>query len=419
MFLQAMKFSSFAAVSCFVSLTFSSMAHAQKGSGTSGGGSLTGLQVKKLFSQGISEVQSSLFASQFPELAANLKGLDLAGTLDNAKVEMTDQEIDVDIGNGQTQPSAASFDKVTHTILVNQEKVDHAPNLTIIESLGIHEVLGLLSLESTGVYTYSEKYLEMNGFHCHSNLCMNTPSAVFNADSAAEMFQFAAIPHANDVVGEYLPVHSVQVGNFINDLYLVTESNPNGTTIFEKKDYEHDVFYAERKSNSRFGKGGIWYSDETALFTFSNSSNDFGTPVTQVSIQAVKKASSSSVDLGNTQGPYIVDVSPDGTHFGMIRNMNDLREKKYGEVPTNSYSCRELNNKNLLCQVSAGDLPKVVKRSATPGADCDSVDRGGFAIVSLGLSSALIHCYDEYAPVTTGSVSNGPLAGYVLLKKIQ
>lgn len=101
-------------------------------------------------------------------------------------------------------------------------------------------------------------------------------------------------------------------------------------------------------------------------------------------------------------------------------------------APTNSYECRVLSNKNLLCQVSGGFIDKQVLESASKVCHQDGGDQvaigiftGGIwtvinAIHSLPVPDGYDHCdATKYAAATTGAVTKGDVSGYILLKKLQ
>lgn len=99
-----------------------------------------------------------------------LNKLDLWSTVVNVKVFTTDQDLYVDTGHSLQSSVALTF-PAKNAIYVNSKRWSAISLAKEKEALALHEILILFGLETTGVYTYSQIYLEQLS-NCDYNICL-------------------------------------------------------------------------------------------------------------------------------------------------------------------------------------------------------------------------------------------------------
>ena len=97
-------------------------------------------------------------ASQFPDLNGKIMATPLRSQLDQVQVLVVEDELYVEAA-GERQISAALNDPKKMLILVNHFRLRLMTDPIVQKSLAVHEVLGLVGLESTGRYPISSNYL--------------------------------------------------------------------------------------------------------------------------------------------------------------------------------------------------------------------------------------------------------------------
>lgn len=102
----------------------------------------------------------------FPQL----KGINLGKILEETNVLVSSTPLSVKFSGIKQEVTAVNF-KNPFTILVNEKRWLAIKKDAIKEALALHELLGLVEIEKTGVYFISKNYLAKNGIHCTDGLC--------------------------------------------------------------------------------------------------------------------------------------------------------------------------------------------------------------------------------------------------------
>ena len=128
------------------------LAHAKtSGRETGNGGNDVALEFSELTLEAIQEVESD------QELINILKGVHLKKVLKGAVVLMVEDSLTVKKGDITQEVTAINYSS-PDTILINEARWKHMRNKISKKTLGLHEVLGLAGLESTGDYRISAVY---------------------------------------------------------------------------------------------------------------------------------------------------------------------------------------------------------------------------------------------------------------------
>ncbi len=101
-----------------------------------------------------------------------LKGKDLGKVVEKAQILVSSTSLFLEI-NGIKQESTAVNFKDPLTIVISEKRWANIKENAIKEALALHELLGLVGVEKTGVYFISKKYLIKNGVICSEGLCEN------------------------------------------------------------------------------------------------------------------------------------------------------------------------------------------------------------------------------------------------------
>lgn len=101
-----------------------------------------------------------------------LKGKDLGKVVEKAQILVSSTSLFLEI-NGIKQESTAVNFKNPLTIVINEKRWANIKEDAIKEALALHELLGLVGVEKTGVYFISKNYLMKNGVICSEGLCEN------------------------------------------------------------------------------------------------------------------------------------------------------------------------------------------------------------------------------------------------------
>lgn len=149
-------------VLCFSSQSFAG------GKVIGNGGDSRALEFIQSARQAILEIKKD--ETLYPEL----KSIDLEAQLN--KTEVLISEVPVYSLKGELRQFSTAINyRDPDTIVVYGPQWDNTKNTLIRRALALHEVLSLASLEDTGVYTISQKYLAKNGITCLSGVCENLP----------------------------------------------------------------------------------------------------------------------------------------------------------------------------------------------------------------------------------------------------
>jgi hypothetical protein len=126
------------------------------------------------FTQAANSALAVLEASPatFPEIV----GAHLDTVIAKAKVLISDAPLTVE-ENGVTQESVAVNYPSTQTVVINRSRWEAIATYDVKSAVALHEILGLKGIESTGVYTISQRYLQVTGTACDTGVCANLISA--------------------------------------------------------------------------------------------------------------------------------------------------------------------------------------------------------------------------------------------------
>jgi hypothetical protein len=133
------------------------------------GGDPQELEFRDAANDAISRVTAD--RANFPELA----NLNLMATLKSTLIKPTNEPLSAIANIGVDDPAAINF-KNPNIIYLNRPRWQGILRSEIRQALALHELLGLVGLERTGVYTISERYLELSGIHCKQLICASIPN---------------------------------------------------------------------------------------------------------------------------------------------------------------------------------------------------------------------------------------------------
>lgn len=129
------------------------LALANNGPITSGGGDEVALEFTQAFRNAYQEIQAN-----HPDLAAQLNGQDLEAAMKRASLFVVEQTLKVEY-QGIQQESVATNTPASGWILINRYRWQQIRQQRIREAVALHEVASLLELEGTGRYPISSAYL--------------------------------------------------------------------------------------------------------------------------------------------------------------------------------------------------------------------------------------------------------------------
>jgi hypothetical protein len=128
--------------------------HKKLGGGDAGGGNSLAIRFMALTSQGIYGLKEN-------QLPPGITKQRLLKTLSEAKILITQNDLFVeDKESGILQLSEAINFPTLKTIVLNEKSLRQITDTQLLQSLGIHEILSLLGLESTGRYQLSHQKFE-------------------------------------------------------------------------------------------------------------------------------------------------------------------------------------------------------------------------------------------------------------------
>lgn len=125
-------------------------AHAWK---ESGGGDSTGMSFKQSFSTAMKTLLRAHALSPFDYNR-------ILSYADSVRVISTDETLNAE-ANESYQSSVALNDRAKNLITVNRAGWKAITDPRVREAIALHEVLSVIGIESTGIYTYSGKYKEI------------------------------------------------------------------------------------------------------------------------------------------------------------------------------------------------------------------------------------------------------------------
>lgn len=299
-------------------LIFHSQARAERGGHGAGNG---GDEIALEF---LNVATSSIF--KFKKLNPDYRGPDLQKILDSAEILVTDDTLSVVQKNGQIiQESAVINISAPSSIVIQRARWTAIKKSELRMALALHEVLGLAGLESTGVYSYSKRFLLQQGTLCREGLleaCGAPPvgeDGEFNFATSEAYFKSGVVPTSMPYGKWKLIAHS----------YLKKAFDENG---FPSKD--------------EFNPAGLKNHDKSVntIEIFQTDSFDISKKNDVVSLKNLGKK-------GLDQGPNKIVLNESGACFSTWGY-----DGSTGEKSKNYYSqvCRIMptNSKRLICAVT-------------------------------------------------------------------
>lgn len=111
--------------------------------------------------------------SKMPRGFEALKMLAISRTLAKAVLTVTDEPLTVTTPDGRTQNSAAVNYASPPRIIVQRQMWSIIASPLVREALALHEALGLVGIESTGHYPYTNEYLRQLNAGCDFDNCLS------------------------------------------------------------------------------------------------------------------------------------------------------------------------------------------------------------------------------------------------------
>lgn len=268
--------------------------------------------------------------NDYPELAK----VNLKKTLDQAKILITDQPLTVR-ANGVNQSSVAINHPNQDLILINREAWNRQ-SPQVQQGLALHEILGLLGIESTGRYAVTQRFLMQEGLSCDQSLCAGppVPAGEFTFDGAVKAFQSARIPTAEQLEGKWLTVGLAQ--------------DPSLTAETTELPPEVIGYFPDGRVPMRIGYYLIYLG-------FHQGSDIFGNPGMSVEWSEI---GNETHRILHHQGPFEMRIRPNGACFAMkaYTPSGSTSDQYYDD-----YVCRLTQNGNLLlcAEIVNGSDPKL------------------------------------------------------------
>lgn len=154
------------------------------------GGDNIGIEFKNIASQAIAEMQ------QYPKHFPKFDSANFLLALENAKIIIVDIPLYVE-SHGVIQDSVAKNVKYPDRILINRARWKALKdNAKMQKTIAVHELAGLLEIESTGVYTLSQIYYQWN---FASSIAAGTKSNIVKTSQQSSNFSISvkyAVPLA-------------------------------------------------------------------------------------------------------------------------------------------------------------------------------------------------------------------------------
>ena len=141
-----------------------------EGRETGNGGDAVALEFQVSAQEAIQDISKN--QARYPKAQAG----ELMRAFVGASILVTDKPLFVKKGD-VTQESAAVNFHGPDTILINRDRWREIKTVQVRRALALHEILGLLGVESTGDYSVSQVYLNDIGIKCNVGLC-----AEFNSE---------------------------------------------------------------------------------------------------------------------------------------------------------------------------------------------------------------------------------------------
>jgi hypothetical protein len=266
----------------------------------------------------IGEVQGDI--SDYPQM----KGVDLSQTISNAKVMVSDDPLYVE-SNGVQQESTAVNSAATDTIIVNRAMWNAIQTPEIKNALALHEVLSLASVESTGNYQVSSRYLYLRGLQCAADLCAESSIDLgpYTFEKAKVAFASGTVPQQKILMSGLWDV--LAVADFPTSLSSAPpEYDPNG--------------FLECNGTE---KVSIAFTQLTGPFN--------GDPVFTLNYGYFNFVSSSSDSTIGAEDTYDVTTGTTGIHFATSGTVLPQAVSPSSQNGYFDYECRALGADKMLC----------------------------------------------------------------------
>lgn len=130
--------------------------HARGGSEVGNGGDEVALQFYAAATAAINIVEREF--RRFPELRV----VNLRQALSEVRVVVSQENSDTTFGDILQIPVAKNYPE-SRLIVINRQRWLMIEDKVILQALALHEILGILGYEGTGVYTYSARFLSLMG----------------------------------------------------------------------------------------------------------------------------------------------------------------------------------------------------------------------------------------------------------------
>lgn len=129
-----------------------------------GGGDEVGVEFK---AAALRAIEIMLDKKLLPE---KVKNQDIKHLVESIQIVITNEVLPV-VKDKTTQEGIAINYPQNNMVVVNRARWQNISNPTVQQAVALHECLSILGLESTGDYTYSQKYMMMKGLTCPLDWC--------------------------------------------------------------------------------------------------------------------------------------------------------------------------------------------------------------------------------------------------------